>query len=61
MIRTIKALLLAVAAATAAPAHAADIVIAYQTGVDPSKVAQADGAYEKAIGEKLDWRRFNSG
>lgn len=61
MKRTIKALLLAVAAATAVPAHAADIVIAYQTGVDPSKVAQADGAYEKAIGQKLDWRRFNSG
>ncbi|UCJ17875.1 taurine ABC transporter substrate-binding protein [Pseudomonas sp. MM211] len=61
MKRTIKALLLAVAAATAVQAHAADIVIGYQTGVDPSKVAQADGAYEKAIGEKLDWRRFNSG
>lgn len=61
MKQTIKALLLAVAAATAVPAHAADIVIGYQTGVDPSKVAQADGAYEKAIGEKLDWRRFNSG
>lgn len=61
MKQTIKALLLAVAAATAVQAHAADIVIGYQTGVDPSKVAQADGAYEKAIGEKLDWRRFNSG
>ncbi|WP_434059998.1 taurine ABC transporter substrate-binding protein [Pseudomonas fulva] len=61
MKHAIKTLLLAVVAATSLQAQAADIVIGYQTGVDPSKVAQADGAYEKAIGEKLDWRRFNSG
>ena len=62
MKHTIKTLLLAVVAATSLQVNAADpIVIGYQTGVDPSKVAQADGAYEKAIGEKLDWRRFNSG
>ncbi len=42
-------------------AHAANLTIGYQTGIDPSKVPQADGAYEKAIGEKIDWRRFNSG
>ncbi len=42
-------------------AQAADIVIGYQTGIDPTKVPQADGTYEKAIGQKLDWRRFNSG
>ncbi len=29
-------------------AQAADVTIAYQTTVDPAKVAQADGAYEKA-------------
>lgn len=40
---------------------AAPIVIGYQTGVDPSKVAQADGVFEKTIGQPLDWRRFNSG
>ncbi|WP_371231024.1 taurine ABC transporter substrate-binding protein [Pseudomonas sp. QE6] len=39
----------------------ADIVLGYQTGIDPTKVPQADGTYEKVIGEKLDWRRFNSG
>ncbi len=61
MKHALKTLLLAVVAATSLQAQAADIVIGYQTGVDPSKVAQADGAYEKAIGEKLDWRRFNSG
>jgi len=42
-------------------AQAANLTIGYQTGIDPSKVPQADGAYEKAIGEKIDWRRFNSG
>lgn len=41
--------------------QAAPLIVGYQTGVDPSKVPQADGAYEKAIGEKIDWRRFNSG
>ena len=29
-------------------AQAADFTVAYQTTVDPAKVAQADGAYEKA-------------
>lgn len=42
-------------------AQAADLTIGYQTGVDPSKVPQADGEYEKATGQKIDWRRFNSG
>lgn len=42
-------------------AQAQDIIIGYQTGIDPTKVPQANGGYEKAIGEKLDWRRFNSG
>ena len=41
--------------------QAASLTIGYQTGVDPSKVPQADGVYEQAIGEKIDWRRFNSG
>jgi taurine transport system substrate-binding protein len=53
---------LAMALATTLPAMAADTLqIGYQTGIDPSKVPQADGAYEKAIGEKIEWRRFNSG
>ena len=42
-------------------AHAANLTIGYQTGIDPSKVPQADGLYEKTIGQKIDWRRFNSG
>jgi taurine transport system substrate-binding protein len=48
-------------AACAVPASAVDIVIGYQTGIDPSKVPQAEGGYDRAIGQKLEWRRFNSG
>ncbi|WP_244423913.1 taurine ABC transporter substrate-binding protein [Phyllobacterium sp. YR531] len=35
--------------------------IGYQTVVEPSKVPQADGTYEKATGAKIDWRKFDSG
>lgn len=43
-------------------AYAAEkVTIAYQTTVEPSKVAQADGAYEKATGWNIDWRKFDSG
>lgn len=42
-------------------AQAANLTVGYQTGIDPSKVPQADGLYEKTIGQPIDWRRFNSG
>ncbi|CAN7242488.1 taurine ABC transporter substrate-binding protein [Phyllobacterium sp. LjRoot231] len=44
-------------------AHAKDlkITIGYQTVVEPSKVPQADGAYETATAAKIDWRKFDSG
>ncbi|SEJ63996.1 taurine ABC transporter substrate-binding protein [Pseudomonas sp. NFR16] len=42
-------------------AHAADFTVAYQTTVDPAKVAQADGAYEKATGSDISWRKFDNG
>lgn len=46
----------------AGTAQAADaITIGYQTTVDPAKVAQADGLYEKAVGRRIDWRKFDSG
>lgn len=47
----------------AMPAQAQDlkITIGYQTVVEPSKVAQADGLYEKALGATIDWRKFDSG
>ncbi len=37
------------------------VVIGYQTGVDPTKVAQAEGLYERAIGKPVIWRKFDSG
>jgi taurine transport system substrate-binding protein len=48
-------------ATTTLLAHAADFTVAYQTTVDPAKVAQADGAYEKATHAKVDWRKFDNG
>ncbi len=42
-------------------AEARPIVVGYQTNIEPAKVAQADGIYDKTIGEKLEWRLFNSG
>ncbi|WP_408589523.1 taurine ABC transporter substrate-binding protein [Novosphingobium sp.] len=41
------------------------VVIGYQTGVDPTKVAQAEGWYDRAIakaaGRPVIWRKFDSG
>ncbi|RUZ11112.1 taurine ABC transporter substrate-binding protein, partial [Mesorhizobium sp. M7A.F.Ca.CA.002.15.1.1] len=50
-------------AAFLGPALANDlkITIGYQTVVEPSKVPQADGAYEKATKATIDWRKFDSG
>ncbi len=45
----------------AAQAQTAPVRIAYQTGIDPSKVPQADGVYEKATGSKIEWRKFDTG
>lgn len=50
------------ALAFSGPTLAAETVtIAYQTGVDPAKVAQADGLYEKATGATINWRKFDAG
>ncbi|PXW94348.1 taurine transport system substrate-binding protein [Sphaerotilus hippei] len=35
--------------------------IAYQTGIDPTKVPQADGTYEAATGTRIEWRKFDTG
>lgn len=62
--------LIALASATAAllsvaglPAHASDVTvnIAYQPIVEPSRVPQADGAYEKAFDSKINWQKFDGG
>jgi taurine transport system substrate-binding protein len=49
-------------AAFAAQAAAADTIrIGCQNEPDPSHVAIVDGAYEKATGDKIEWRKFDSG
>jgi taurine transport system substrate-binding protein len=59
----VKAALTAAAlVGTTLGAAAADaVVIGYQTTIDPAKVAQADGLYEKEFGRDVDWRKFDSG
>jgi taurine transport system substrate-binding protein len=47
--------------AGAALAADREVTIGYQTSVEPSKVPQADGVYEKTTGWKINWRKFDSG
>lgn len=42
-------------------AQAAEVTIGYQQIYNPWKVAIADGAFEKATGYKINWKKFNSG
>ncbi|MFS8113570.1 taurine ABC transporter substrate-binding protein [Rhizobium jaguaris] len=44
-------------------ASAADVTlnIGYQPIVEPSRVPQADGEYDKATGAKISWHKFDSG
>lgn len=42
-------------------AQASDLTVAYQTTVDPAKVAQVDGDYETATKASIDWRKFDNG
>src|SRR3984957_8947840 len=37
------------------------IRIGYQNDPDPSHAAIVDGIYEKATGDKIEWRKFDSG
>ena len=57
----LKSLYVALSLLAGAASAADPVTIAYQTGIDPSKVAQADGAYEAATGSKINWRKFESG
>jgi taurine transport system substrate-binding protein len=45
----------------ASAAHAVDLRIGWQPIVEPSRVPQADGAYEKATGATVTWNRFEGG
>jgi taurine transport system substrate-binding protein len=55
--------LLASAIVCASLAQAADktVTIGYQADVEPSKLAQAKGLYEKDSGYRINWRKFNTG
>lgn len=58
----IKLLAMTAAAVAAAGSFAQERVrVAYQTVVEPAKVAQAEGRYEKALGQAIEWRKFDSG
>lgn len=62
--RTLLAATAAVAmAASFSTARAADVTlnIGYQPIVEPSRVPQADGTYEKATGAKINWQKFDGG
>jgi len=62
--RTLLAATAALALATSFSAAAAQEVtlnIGYQPIVEPSRVPQADGTYEKATGAKINWQKFDGG
>ncbi|MET3927043.1 taurine ABC transporter substrate-binding protein [Devosia sp. 2618] len=48
-------------ALSATTSYAVDLRIAWQPIVEPSKVPQADGAYEAATGANITWSRFEGG
>lgn len=48
-------------ASTATTKSDSAVVIAYQTGVDPTKVAQANGDYEKDSQQAITWKKFDTG
>ncbi|ENU31359.1 taurine ABC transporter, periplasmic binding protein [Acinetobacter sp. CIP-A165] len=48
----------------AVPIHSKNnkpVVIAYQTGIDPTKVAQVNGDYERDSDQAIQWRKFDAG
>ncbi|WP_411034956.1 taurine ABC transporter substrate-binding protein [Shinella sp. BYT-45] len=46
---------------SAASAEEVTINIGYQPIVEPSRVPQADGTYEKVTGAKINWQKFDGG
>ncbi|KOF13379.1 taurine ABC transporter substrate-binding protein [Ensifer adhaerens] len=55
------ALLLATQGLFAAEAADTTLTIGYQPIVEPSRVPQADGTYEKVTGAKINWQKFDGG
>ncbi len=60
-VATAAAIGLTLAADATARADETRLTIGYQTVVEPSKVPQADGLYEKASHATIDWKKFDSG
>lgn len=61
MVAKRHSLWLAALALFASPVFAVDVTVAYQTSAEPAKVAQADNAFAKDSGAKVEWRKFDSG
>ncbi|MBF8774522.1 taurine ABC transporter substrate-binding protein [Pseudomonas fulva] len=59
--RTLRILSTLALAGASWMAQASDLTVAYQTTVDPAKVAQVDGDYETATKASIDWRKFDNG
>lgn len=59
--RTLRILSTLALAGASWMAQASDLTVAYQTTVDPAKVAQVDGDYEAATKASIDWRKFDNG
>ncbi|PZU83484.1 MAG: taurine ABC transporter substrate-binding protein [Shinella sp.] len=55
------ATLFATLGANAVAAADVTVNIGYQPIVEPSRVPQADGTYEKATGAKINWQKFDGG
>jgi taurine transport system substrate-binding protein len=54
-------LVLALSVLMAVNALADGVTVGYQTGIEPAKVAIANGEYEKLTGVKINWKRFDNG
>ena len=61
MNRSLATLALASGALAFSPAAAQDLRIGWQQIVEPSRVAQASGAYDAATGAKVSWHVFGAG
>ncbi len=46
---------------SSSPLPSKAIVIAYQTGIDPTKVAQAKGLYKENSQQNIHWKKFDTG
>jgi taurine transport system substrate-binding protein len=59
--RVVPAVALAFGLVLATGAQAVDLRIGWQQIVEPSRVPQAEGAYEKATGANITWSQFGGG